>query len=421
MRPTTLTALMRNVRYTCMANSQVIIWGPPGIGKSRSLDALARLTNRRLVTVIGSYVDPTTMGFPVLDPNSHTTDSDGRRRPVVDTAPQKLFTDLNDNPRKWILFLDELTSVPATVIAAWLRLVNEGVAGDYRLDMRKGWIICAANSADQAANGSPLPDPMISRLAHMHYPVTESSALEWADGSFVNYWNAPELGWPVDARPDDLENGARVEDDHIIRARSMFSDFVRRRPTVWHPAIEGSTFTYGSGEEGWPCARSLDRASRSLAIALAEGRAPVTCIDIVASEIGSAAATEFNTYVSTADIPDPEAVLADPHNWKFSGRVDLDYAVMLAVAAAVTTRPTPDRVVAGFTVCTRSTTNRSGSPSKEAAMSAIKKLGKLLTKGSDGMKAITKGMSQAETETFVKTIATATAPFAQYINMARGG
>lgn len=405
--------LRRDLESCVLAGGRPIIWGPAGVGKSALIENLAHRMGHRLTTIIGSMADPTDVnGFPVVNRDKRVTDAQGREHPVVELAPPRVFTDLNEGP-KWGLFLDEFTSVPGSVSASWLRLVHGGIAGQYPLDMSRGFIICAANPPDEAVNGQELAGPMVNRLAHFQFPVSEASAIEWAT-NFPSYWDDPDQGWAPKYRPA----GLTVES--LVKARSMVAEFVRRVPSVWHPAIQGSKFAITDTTCGWPSPRSLDRASRHLALALSRSLPPVSCLNLVAAEIGGPAATEFQTYVNTADIPDPEAVLADPEGWTFSGRVDLDFTVMLAVSAAVTANLTADRLFAAFKVCERSVTDRNGAPAKEAAYASMVKLSRLATDTTSTYKQLTKGNSEQDNLKFGTRLQKAMLWFHKVVDTAKG-
>jgi hypothetical protein len=55
-------------------------------------------------------------------------------------------------------------------------------------------------------------------------------------------------------------------------------------------------------------------------------------------------------WLTEMDLPDPEAVLADPGSFVLPERGDRAYAALAAVAAAVAALPTPERWVAGWQV-----------------------------------------------------------------------
>ena len=66
--------------------------------------------------------------------------------------------------------------------------------------------------------------------------------------------------------------------------------------------------------------------------------------------VGEGAGVEFLAWLEEMDLPDPEAVLADPGSFVLPRRGDRAYAAVAAVAAVVAANPTPGRWVAGWQV-----------------------------------------------------------------------
>jgi len=64
---------------------------------------------------------------------------------------------------------------------------------------------------------------------------------------------------------------------------------------------------------------------------------------LVSGCVGEGPALEWLTFLSALDLPDPEALLADPSSFEFPERGDLALAVLSAVAAAVVERTTGER------------------------------------------------------------------------------
>jgi hypothetical protein len=200
----------------------------------------------------------------------------------------------------------------------------------------------------------------------------------------------------------------------------MIGSFIRSVPYLWHPRLvasrenDKSATAEQSTSSGYATARSLDRVRRYLAVALSRGQNSQALLPLASAAIGSAAAIQLNTFLTMADVPDPEDVLNNPSGWTFTDRVDVDLRTMMAVAAAVSLRPTADRVVAAYTVCERSTADRAGAPAKEAAIVAIKKISQLIKPGTPSYTAIMKGMTEPQKIQFRDRVRDVTAPFAKY-------
>jgi hypothetical protein len=74
--------------------------------------------------------------------------------------------------------------------------------------------------------------------------------------------------------------------------------------------------------------------------------------------VGAGAAMEFLTYASELDLPDPEAVLANPDSLKLPDRGDRAFAVLTAVVSAVLAKNTPKRWNAAWAVLAKATTQQ---------------------------------------------------------------
>jgi hypothetical protein len=73
-------------------------------------------------------------------------------------------------------------------------------------------------------------------------------------------------------------------------------------------------------------------------------------LQLVAGCVGPGSARELLAWVKDADLPDPEAVLADPSSFRLPDRGDRQFAVLSALAAAVAANPTKERWEVAFQV-----------------------------------------------------------------------
>ena len=99
-----------------------LVSGPPGCGKSRTIEAFARAMSRQCYTLIGSLREPADVGgypYPVHG-----------EQPYMAVMPPKWAQDCQHG--QWVLFLDELTTCPPAVQAALLGVIAENRVGDAR-------------------------------------------------------------------------------------------------------------------------------------------------------------------------------------------------------------------------------------------------------------------------------------------------
>src|SRR5574341_1879029 len=89
------------------AHTPVMLWGPPGVGKSQIIAQIAREHGVALIDVRLSQMEPTDLrGIPF------------RAGDRVEWSVPALLPDEVRHGRSGILFLDEITSAPPTVTAA---------------------------------------------------------------------------------------------------------------------------------------------------------------------------------------------------------------------------------------------------------------------------------------------------------------
>jgi hypothetical protein len=402
--------LKQRIIRKILVGSRVILWGASGCGKTSLIEQISIDLGRMLVTIIPALSDPTDInGFPIPNREHRTSSKSDRTYPVIEFAPRRSFLELNNHPGGGILYFDELTGAPQNVQSAVLRTMTDGTAGDFEFHKDVA-IVAAANPPDEAVNGQELGGPMVNRLSHFHFPVYTGEAgnrtvnamvvNEWAD-NVVGYWGNLNNFWRVSRH---VGNSVIVDTTHMIRALQMIASFLRKRPQLWHvPNPDVCT-------EGWPSARSWVAAAKDLTLTYAYGEPLEAALDPIAAAVGIAAAMEFHTWARDSDLPDPEEVLAQPATWKFSGRPDIDYAVLIAVVAAVQSNLTVPRVLAALEIAGRST-DRVNGPVKEAAMVAIRPLIKTVAAGSSTYKTLTKGMDASKQAAFNKDISDITKKF----------
>jgi hypothetical protein len=322
------------VRACLAANVPVLLWGPPGIGKSSVVDGIGAVLGVEVVTVLGSTRESSDFaGLPVVQP-------DGRS---VVMAPPSWALHLAEMG-EGLLFLDDLTTAAETVQKAMLRVVLDREVGDLTLP-RPVMVIGAANGVDDAPDGTELSPALANRWAHFILAANPDV-----------FCNGLTLGW------DSVTNGRSAAEqtdptpDRIAKARAEVAGFIRHRPAMLHNQPTNAD----QGGRAWPSCRTwewvadvlprLDPPNDTETTTPATAMRAMAARIAVAALVGEGAAIEFFTWRREADLPDPEAVLADPAIYSWSGRADRTYAVLTGVVAVIAARPTVARWGDGWRV-----------------------------------------------------------------------
>jgi hypothetical protein len=298
------------------ARIPVLLWGAPGTGKTSMIRSLAASAGLPCETVIASIREPADFaGLPVV----HTQPGG---LPSVDLAPPRWAIRLRDAGRG-LLFFDEISTAPPAVQAALLRVVLERTVGDLELPPDVA-MVAAANPPEQAADGWDLTPPLANRFCHLDWPADPR---EIADGLAG--------GWPVPRVPELAPDWS----GRVTVSRSWVAGFLRVRPAL---ALEVPDEISSAGR-AWPSPRTWDMAAVLLTAARGAGADDTVLSHLIRGTVGPGAGAEFLTWLVEADLPDPEAVLADPDGFTLPERGDRAYAVLASIAAAVAANPTIPR------------------------------------------------------------------------------
>ncbi|WP_328387489.1 AAA family ATPase [Nocardia sp. NBC_00416] len=298
------------------ADLPVLLWGEPGIGKTAALTQLAESLDLPLTTVIASVHEPSDFsGLPIIgdDPAEHG----------VPMAPPDWAVRLVRAGRG-LLFLDELSTAPPAVQAALLRLVLERRIGALRLPPGVR-IVAAANPRSSAADGWELSPPLANRFVHLQWTHDHDVVVRGLGGT-----------WPRATLPR-LDPGKFAE--AVAFARRAVCGLLTARPNLVHQLPTSETRRGGA----WPSPRSWDMTVRLIAFATAAGSAGDVLSLLIRGTVGDGPGFELLNSIDRMDLPDPEALLADPSAAELPERGDLRQAVLDGVVAAVRRQPGKSR------------------------------------------------------------------------------
>ncbi|MEV6973729.1 MoxR family ATPase [Kitasatospora sp. NPDC093806] len=308
------------------ADLPVLLWGEPGIGKTAGLTQLAETLDLPLTTVIASVHEPSDFsGLPVLGAD-----------PAVQGVPMA--------PPDWavrlvragrgLLFLDELSTAPPAVQAALLRVVLERRIGALQLPPGVR-IVAAANPRSSAADGWELSPPLANRFVHLQWVHDPDVVIRGLGGT-----------WPRATLP--RLDGRRLP-EAVAYARRAVCELLAVRPTLVHRLPSGEANRGGA----WPSPRSWDMALRLISFATAAGSSREVLALLVRGTVGDGPGLELLAAMDRMDLPDPEALLADPANAVLPQRGDLRQATLEGVVDAVRRRPERERWDAAWALLAR--------------------------------------------------------------------
>ena len=176
MRPSHISAILDR-EFAASATGQhtpVMLWGPPGVGKSEIVADVAVRNGAALIDLRLSQLEPTDLrGIPF------------RVDDRVEWSVPAMLPDATRHGSRGILFLDEINAAPPTVTAAAYQLILDRRLGDYRLP--DDWaVIAAGNRQGDRGVTYAMPAPLANRLTHYDVDAHLDDWVVWAHGAGVD-------------------------------------------------------------------------------------------------------------------------------------------------------------------------------------------------------------------------------------------
>lgn len=294
MRPSHIEAILDREFESCAQgiHTPVMLWGPPGVGKSQIIAGIAKKHGVPLIDIRLSQMEPSDLRGIPFRVDRH-----------VEWAPPAMLPDAERHWPAGILFLDEITSAPPAVSAAAYQLILDRRLGEYRVP--PGWAIFAAgNRQGDRGVTYAMPAPLANRFAHFEVEVNLDDWVLWA-----------------------YQHGI---DERIIA-------FLRFKPEL---LFDFDPAKNAGGEMAFPSPRSWEFAHRALQ---KFGDHPELLAGTLAACVGQAAGIECAAFIDSLDrLPDLDAICAGAPV-AAPREIDLQYAVAAAlVGRALRVRGQPE-------------------------------------------------------------------------------
>lgn len=292
------------VKNSIRNNTPIMLWGPPGIGKSSLIHQISEEMGRNMLDLRLAQLEPTDLrGVPMPDSTTNRAQwylpafwPERAEEPTTRTV--KVTDDKGNTTNKkvkveagccpngpGVVFLDEIEKAPVSVKNASLQLVLDRAIGTYKLP--DDWaIVCAGNREEDGCFSAPLGAALSNRMIHLNIEPDVESWAAWARDNSVS--------------------------EDII-------GFLHFKPELLYKQTEDHAF---------PSPRSWEMGSR-LSTTVKTQREQK---ELLSASVGRGAASEFVVWSNVYKSVDPEAIFVGKMP-DFNGKEQsFKYAVAMAVA-----------------------------------------------------------------------------------------
>lgn len=160
----------------------VMLWGPPGVGKSQAVQQIASKIERETGKSV-HITDVRLLLFNPIDLRGIPT-ANADKTLAVWLKPQIFQMDDSDQIVN-ILFLDELSSAPQSVQAAAYQITLNRVIGEHKLP-ENCIVIAAGNRTTDKSVAFKMPRALANRLLHIEVTGSFASWKKWAIRSGIH-------------------------------------------------------------------------------------------------------------------------------------------------------------------------------------------------------------------------------------------
>jgi hypothetical protein len=273
---TTIPEAEKIVLAALQADVPVMLWGPPGVGKTDVLKQVSRkIYGKDPIILPMSLLAPTDLSLPYPNVQTHKL--------------EVFFSDMLPTEGEGLIILDDLNTASSIIQAQAYFLLLERKLGTYVVP--KGYRITATgNRVEDRGVYNRMPVPLISRMVN----VTVRPDLE----AFISYCYKNNIN------------------PYIIGFLRAFNQYLLQDPKT---VVEG---------EGMACPRSYAMLSKILEY--------TDSLDAIVAVIGRSAGGAFKTFLNlTSQVPNPEDILEGKNPPFDTNKADVTYALVGSIAKAL--------------------------------------------------------------------------------------
>ena len=154
----------------------VMLWGPPGVGKSQGVREIAREIERKTEKEV-RITDVRLLLFNPVDLRGISTANEDKTLAVW-LKPQIFQMETSDEVVN-ILFLDEITAAPTSVQAAAYQITLDRTIGEHKLP-ENCIVIAAVNRVTDRSVAYNMPKALANRLCHLEIKEDTNAWHDWA-------------------------------------------------------------------------------------------------------------------------------------------------------------------------------------------------------------------------------------------------
>ena len=216
----------------------VMLWGPPGMGKSQAIREIAEgISERTKKRVI--ITDVRLLLFNPIDLRGIPHANEDKTLAVW-LKPQIFQMDESDDVVN-VLFLDEISAAPQSVQAAAYQITLDRVVGEHKLP-ENCIVIAAGNRVTDKSVSYKMPKALANRLLHLEVEESFDSWRDWAVKSGVN---------------DKVIGFLSFRHDYLMGFDSSNDDLAFATPRSWEMVSNVLNSVCGSVEDAYPLIAGL--------------------------------------------------------------------------------------------------------------------------------------------------------------------